>query len=124
MYEQAVNGTPINKKIVRNGIASEFANIVMMTVSTGILGWALLRIRRQVRDNNGLDLNTRMMQFHIAMMSLNLLTEIVVWGYLEYVALHGLINMLAYADIVDFLMQAVVQIVCVVLMLNISKIWS
>jgi hypothetical protein len=56
------------------------------------------------------------------MMTLNVITDFLIWGLLEVVAVRGLIQWLAIFDIVYFSMQCVIQVLIAVLLLNISKL--
>lgn len=95
IYELHLYGTPLPKKLSYKVIASEFANIMLQLVSTTVLGWALKRISNKVTTNRALSLNLNLMRTHITVMALNVVADLIIYAFAEYVGVRGLIQWLA-----------------------------
>jgi len=126
VFEQEIHdkmnyGTPFSREVVIRGVLSQLANVVLQTVSVIVLAWALVRIKRQVSLSDGMVLNTKLMHTHTIMMALNMLTDYGVWIFLTYVAMHGMVDALAYSDIALFTMNCLTQVIIVMVFINISK---
>jgi hypothetical protein len=86
-----------------------------------ILSWALLRIRKAVKNQSDLKLNVGLMRTHTAIMLLNMFADYAIWVGFGVFAKDGNIGAIGILNIILFTTLLGVEIVTVVVLLSISN---
>ena len=65
---------------------TQYFTVGLILISTGFLGDALRRFKKQSTEHENLVLNTRLMYLHITVVTLQVLVSFVIWTILAIVA--------------------------------------